>query len=191
MQKIQFLFVSQNWWYLGQFTPQKSSSWQLNVFLFSYLPSVTCFCSISLLAIDEVKMVIWQLLPTTCFSAHQPTWLPQHHVDSTEPASVQGFTRNRFPYKPQGSPFCHCSLSLPAVCLRSLKEDVPKQLSSKAMQISVSLSISNRRICFLFKKNHWHCVSVSNQPHMPFCKNSSLIITVPSFFFPTNLLLLS
>lgn len=62
---------------------------------------------------------------------------------------------------------------------------------SKAVQISIRLSISNRRICFLLKENHWHCVSVSNQPHMPFCKNFSLIITVPSFFFPTNLPLLS
>lgn len=128
-------------------------------------------------------MLIWQLLLTTCFSARGPTWLPQHHIDSTEPASMQWFTHNRFPYKPQRSPFCHCSVSLLAVGLRSLKEDVPKQLFSKAVQISVSLSISNRSICFLFQENHWHCVSVSNQPHMPFCKNSSLIITVPSFFF--------
>lgn len=41
--------------------------WQFNVILFSYLPSVTCFGSISLLAIDEVKMVVWQLQPTPVF----------------------------------------------------------------------------------------------------------------------------
>lgn len=132
-------------------------------------------------------MVIWQLLPTTCFSAHQPTWLPQCHVDSTELASVQGFTRSHREVP---------SATAPSRCQQCARDPSKGMFQnnrsvSKAVQISIRLSISNRRICFLLKENHWHCVSVSNQPHMPFCKNFSLIITVPSFFFPTNLPLLS